>query len=151
MIIGGISFKVPQDAPNNLSEILRPVAVENYSWFVDREQTEIWTIPSEEDYFDKAFYFGSDFQAHIQNNCLIVFLRLQAYDPSGTFQEIHTYRQFLESDCKLLLLVYDCEQVEIYAKEETVISSIYEAAVKKFGNVQLLSDINSIRSCLDIL
>lgn len=151
MIIKGISFEVAQDAPNNLSKILSPVAVEEYNWFVERGQTEVWRMPSEEDFFDKDFYYGCDFQTHIQENCFIVFLRLQAYDPLGTFQEIHTYRQFLESDCRLLLLIYDCEQVEIYAKEETVLSSIYEVAAKEFGNVQLLSDINCIRSRLDIL
>lgn len=50
------------------------------------------------------------------------------------------------------MLIYDCEFVEIYSKNEDITQTIYSNAInKKFDDVTLITDLNDNRQRFDIL
>lgn len=57
-----------------------------------------------------------------------------------------------KSKCKLILLIYDCEYVEVYAKDENIIQSIYSNAINNsFSDIKLLKDSGITRKTFWIL
>lgn len=79
-------------------------------------------------------------------------MKLQTYFPKGKFYDIHTYQEFVKSDCQILLLVYDCEFVEIYAKEPVISQALYQNAVlHNYSDVVYITDANDERTKMDVL
>ena len=63
---------------------------------------------------------------------------------------MHTYDDFLNGDCQLVLLIYDCEFVEIYVKYKAIVRALYENALSnKYTEVEYITDSNDARR-LDI-
>lgn len=152
-LIRGISFQITQDRNSKaLFSILKCINVEKYKWYYIENQSEVWSYPSEEDFFKSDFYDGKDFNHLIEFNHYIVFLKLQAYCETEKIRYIHTYKEFEESNCQLLLLIHDCEFVEIFIKSANEINALYQNAKKlHFSNIQYITDCNDHRTKMDIL
>ena len=86
-MIRGVSFQIPQRKLDTLWQILQCVDIAQYDWYNIDCQNEVWSDS------------------------------LQAYFPGDQFCDLHTYQEFVGSDCQILLLIHDCEFVEIYVKE----------------------------------
>jgi hypothetical protein len=148
----GVSFKVSQATTDTLWQILGGIDVEIFDWYNVESQNEVWTDIRGDVFFDTDYYSGKDFSLLIQKNHYIVFLKLQAYNSTHEFNEIHTYEEFLKSSCQLIVLIYDCEFVEIFAKNAMLIENLFENALrKKFLNVTQITDFNDSRTAMDIL
>ena len=148
----GVSFDIPQITGNSLWQILNCLDVEKYCWYNIDSQNEVWESPHGELFFKKEFYDGEEFLKCIALDHYIIFLKLQAYFDNSNFFDIHTYEEFQKSDCQLLLLINDCEYVEIYAKDQAVIEAIYENALKNnFTKVKYTTESNDGRTKMDVL
>lgn len=149
----GVSFKVPLKKLDLLQSILNGIDLEALNWYVIKNQTEVWEYPNDSAYFENAYYNGDDFSSIIKSPHYIIFLKLQAYlRISNRFKDIHTYEDFLSSDCLLLLLIYDCEYVEIYLKDAKTVNRIIENAKEaRFEEITIITDENDARTNLDIL
>ena len=94
---------------------------------------------------DRTFWRG------FKKKFFYLFLKLQAYLSDGEFTEIQTYDEFFLSDCRLIVLLYDCEMVEIYVKDHGEIESLYQNAITSdFRNVQIITDENDGRTGMNI-
>lgn len=154
-MIRGISFIVEQGKNRVLCDILNNIDVSKYSWYNIKNQQEAWceTENGKQEVFLQGLnYKGEDFKECITPKHYIVFLKLEAYLSETNNFDIHTYEEFKNSPCQILLLIYDCEFVEIYAKEKKVIERIYETAQrKKFTEIKYIMDNNDGRRIMDIL
>lgn len=150
MIIG-LSFKIQQNT-NILPTILDGINVKDYCWYNIDSQNEVWDSPQGELFFSTEYYNGTDFAKHIEEPHFIVFLKLLAFNKKCKFYDVQTYEEFRASDCQLLLLIYDCQQIEIYAKSQNIIEIIFQNALKnKFYEVTYITDKNNRRTKMNIL
>ena len=63
-----------------------------------------------------------------------------------------SYDEFIKSSCLLLVLIYDCESVEIFSKDERITRSLFDNARRKgFSETALITDENDGRTKMDIL
>ena len=102
--------------------------------------------------FEKEYYDGKSFLQNIMTEHYIIFLKLQAYFDNVKFSNIHTYKDFQDSDCQLLLLIYDCKSVEIYLKDINNVNLLYESALKNnYTEIGYITSSNDGRTKMDIL
>lgn len=152
MAIRGISFKIPQEKNSNIEDLLEGINVRAMFWYNVESQNEVWSVPQYTDFFKKEYYDGADFYQQIKVPHKVIFLKLQAYLREGKFVEIHKYEEFLTSHCVLLLLIYDCENVEIYSKDEALTRAICNTAHRNgYSEITLITDDNDGRRKMDIL
>ena len=93
-------------------------------------------------------YEGNDFYEIINQDHFVIFLKLQAYNPEGSYDEILSYQDFEKSDCQLLLLIHDCRNIDMYLKNQTLIEKVYEyvAGNNSFQNIRYVCDDNDTRT-----
>lgn len=153
MNIRGVSFKVPQGRNDLLQEILDGIDVQSLCWYNVESQNEAWSIPEEnEALFRKERYDGTEFYEQIQQPHFVLFLKLEAYPPGEKCPDIHTYEEYLKSSCLLLMLIYDCEYVEIFSKDAVITNTLFDNAARKgFSEIVLISDENDGRIRMDIM
>lgn len=152
MSIKGVSFRVPQGRTDLLQEILDGIDVQMLFWYNVESQNEVWSIPQYEDFFRKEHYDGVSFYEQIRQPHLVVFLKLQAYLKEEKYVNIHTYDEFTKSSCLFLLLIYDCEFVEIFSKDVSITKILFDNACSKgFLETVLITDENDGRTKMDIL
>lgn len=150
-MVRGVSFDMVPSS-NALYQILKCFDPEKYYWFNIDSQNEAWDGPKGAPLFERDCYDGRSFVKRIMSEHFIAFLKLQAYFKENAFVDIHSYDEFVKSDCQLLLLIYDCESVDIYAKDLTIIKSIYEnALINHFSEIQYITENNDQRTKMDIL
>lgn len=150
--IRGISFKVPQQKTDVLPSILNGIGAEKLCWHSIPDQNEAWTLPDRSDYLTEPCYYGAAFLSAIQEPHFIIFLKLQAYPTKERFEELHTYEEFLKSDCAVLLLIYDCEFADIYLKDAEILRAVKCNAEKAgFREITILTDENDARIKLDVV
>jgi hypothetical protein len=147
----GVSFKIPQKVGIVLWQILNCINVEKYFWYI--YQDEVWEkTPFGDVFFKNDGYDGNNFLQRILCDHYIVFLKLQAFFNDDENLYIHTYEEYKKSDCQLLLLIYDCEFVDIYAKDQILIETIYENARKyNYTNLKYITEENDPRTNMDVL
>ena len=152
MNIRGISFRVPQGRTDLLREILDGINVQSLFWYNVESQNEVWSIPRYEELFKKEYYDGPSFYEQIKLPHFVVFLKLQAYFKEGPYVDIHTYDEFMESSCLLLVLIYDCEFVEIFSKDKYITQKLFDNACRKsFLETVLITDETDGRTKMDVL
>ncbi len=152
-IIRGISFSINNEK-KVLYQILKCIDIDKYYWYSIDEQNEVWTnkMGNENVFFDKYYYDGKTFKNKIQSDCFVIFFKVQAYLKKCNFNNIHTLQEFLQSECQILLLIYDCSFVEIFAKNENILNDFYNNALNNsYTNVRYITDENNSRTKMDIL
>ena len=151
-MIRGVHFKIPQKMDNIIFNILCCLNVESYYWFKISSQTEVWGEQIEEDFFEKEFYKGDEFLNIIKNKHRIIFLKIQGYLKECDIKNIHTYKEFVDSNCNIIILIYDCEFVEIYSKNEsTSILLFRRAKALVYKSCGYITDDNDSRTKMDVL
>lgn len=148
-MLRGVQFKISQGKNNNLFELLKCINVKKYYWYIINEQTEVWS-ETKNDFFENDNYTGESFSDAIMKNHFIVFLKVQAYLQKENYYNIDAYPEFIESSCQIMFLIYDCENVEIYAKDTLIIHNIYNNALSVFGDVAYITDENDDRTGMNI-
>ena len=150
-MIRGVSFEVPQGMGKILYQMLKCINVEEYIWYNISEQEEVHASSPDDRFFEFDEYSGSEFLDLIRQECFIVFLKLQAYFTDGDFTNVHSYEEYQKSDCQLVVLMYDCYYVYIYAKDEGITQALFENALMcGYTKVAYISDDNDERTGMDI-
>lgn len=150
-MIRGVSFIIPQETSNILFRILKCIKIESFNWYNIISQTEVWDSSHCFNFFEDDYYEGGKFLELISIEHFILFLKLQAYSNYNGFSDLHTYEEFINSNCQLLLLIYDCENVEIFVKDFDLSRAIYEnALLNGFSKVRYITVENDSRECMDV-
>lgn len=151
-MIRGISFTTKQPIGDILQEILVTIDASKYNWHVVQSQTEAMDSSFENEIFEQDHYSGNELLNCDFHNSCIVFLKIEAYDGESHFENLLTYANFQQSNCQMLLLVYDCENAEIYAKNPSSIQAI-ETLLQKHQcfHYEIITDKTDTRVKLDIV
>ncbi len=157
-MVRGVSFRIRKDVSLHLWNILKCINAEQYTWFIDNEQSEeinSSALSEENDIFNfTTSITGEQLKSAFQMERYIIFLKLEAY-PINTNNvnkiRIHSYNNFLKSNCNIIFLLYDCEYVEIYSKSASIIKLLYSNAIANcFEDVNYITDENDTRTKMDV-
>lgn len=132
---GGFNSKI-------LFSILNCINIENYTWYYVDTQSEVWASTDGEDFFKSRKYTGKEFSDLIKQKYYVIFLKLQGYKEKHNYYEIHTYEDFLKSDCQIIVLAYDNNFFELYLKDEKLTEVFY-------NHLKTLADIEDLQYITD--
>ena len=140
-----IKFCIPNAWNNYLFQILKGIDSEDYLWKIGDEQEVLGH--SADPFFTKYFYNGKNFYYKIQNQHYPIFADIRLYKVGGdTKFKISNYKDFLKSDCLLILFITDVEFVDIYCKDDNLVKIIYNHAVEnQFTNIELIDSDENVR------
>ena len=113
----GIEFKYSFTLDNFISKIFQNINLEDYKFYY--RQQEIIFEDTKETKFKKIMN-GYEIKNLIENNekYMIVDLNLHVYYQNNKeILDLSNYDNFLNSNCQLVILIYDLENVEIYFKD----------------------------------
>ncbi|MFU0825422.1 DUF2691 family protein [Clostridium sp.] len=142
----GVRFEIPNEYGNYLSNILESLPVKCYQWLVDDD--EIYLLKNNQ--FTNEFLFNDDriisgeklYESSKNNTYYMIFVTLRAFSKDGTIKAVSKYKDFLESDCQIMLSVYDCSYVVFWCKDSQLVSNMYEYALSKgYEYVEYIEDI----------
>lgn len=153
-MIRGVFIKIIKRIDRILVELLNGINIGQYKWYNVKNQKEAWCLENgEKDEFLKDIYYhGKDFEKIINRDHYLIFLKLEVFGENVKKVNIHTYEEFQNSDCQILILIYDCNYIELFSKEKDIIQSIYANLKEKdFAEVEYITDKNDERYVLDIL
>lgn len=151
-MIRGISFTTNHQTGDILRDLLSETDAHGFYWHIIPTQTEAMDSTFESDFFKNEYYEGEELLKCDFHNSYIIFLKLEAYTEKGCSKKIATYADFLMSDCQILILIYDCENVEVYAKSPHLLRSI-EGYLQKChcSHFNLITDENDTRTKMNVL
>ncbi|PTR88695.1 DUF2691 family protein [Bacillus anthracis] len=120
----GVTFEIPNEYGNYLSDILEP-------------------LPTNEFLFDEDRILSGEklYESSKNNTYYMIFVTLRGFFKEGIIKAVSKYNEFLESDCKIILAVYDCSYVVFWCKDSQLISNMYMQAISKgYENVKYISE-----------
>ncbi|WP_338777763.1 DUF2691 family protein [Metabacillus sp. FJAT-52054] len=151
----GISFEIPNEYGRFLMNALMSFEISEF----------VWTSGGEESYLVK----GDELQEPLfpdevsrmdglllrelleENKYYLIFVNLQAFPKGESSLRVETYEEFVNSNCQLVLLVFDSVYVEIYCKDNIRLESLYQnAKLRCFNNLHYITDKNDIRTRLSV-
>lgn len=137
----GIKFKIPNLQGSFISEILNGISLEQYVWRISEDEVY---LDMEKPLFFSEVLNGQDFRETICcPSYYIIFANLQAYPTSNDFNELKSYEDFLKSSCEIAILIADSIFVEVYAKDEKIVSKIrINAENCKYEEIDYITDEN---------
>ena len=151
----GISFEIPNEYGRFLWEVLTPIEITKFIWLSGGEESYL----VEDDELGKPLFTdkgnwidGLSLKELLKDNrYYLIFVDLKAYPKGKKPSVIETYRDFLNSDCEIVLLVVDSVYVTIYCKESEKLERLYDnAKIKGFENLQYITDKNDTRTKLSV-
>ena len=123
----GISFQIPNSHDKHIAHILSGIDPNQYVWRINED--EVYRTVDFEYLFSKNVYSGKELQELISaQDYYAVFLNLQGYMSENDIAEINSYEDFLNSKCKIIVLLADNTFVDIYAKDINLIETIHLSA-----------------------
>jgi len=156
-VIRGISFIIPNEYGKWLFNILKPIEVENYDWFI-QDNCEIYEIKNkslENQLFstESNFMEGTKIKELIQDKqYYVIFAEMKAYlNGERLNQNFKTYDEFLNSNCELLFLIADSKYTRIYCKDEIKLKKLFlNAESLNLNDIQYLDDKNDLDTYLTL-
>ncbi len=142
----GISFEIPNKYGTYLSEILEPLPYAEFQWSIDDD--EIYKIKdgeflSEGLFKDMCNVLSGNELYEIASSCsqYLIFITLRAFNKYGKIVTVNNYQNFLESDCQIILGVYDCSYVMLWCKDSRLVSMLFHYFQEKgFDNLKYITE-----------
>ncbi|WP_342572669.1 DUF2691 family protein [Paenibacillus sp. FSL R5-0749] len=151
----GIRFRIPNAYGCFLGEILKPIGVSNFDWFIGGEES--YFIEDDtlgDDLFPDMIMGmnGEELQKIIDNNeYYLIFANLKAFPKGAKITDLITYEDYMLSDCQLVLLVVDSIYVTVYCKDTEKIEEIYNHINRQgFKSLEYVTDENDMRTTLSV-
>lgn len=149
----GISFKIPNTYGRFLTDMLSPIDITSYSWFVGGEESyRVKDGDLDHPLFPEETEMDGETFSHLihQDEHYLIFVNLKAFS-KGPVKDIETYEAFRDSHCVLALLIVDSTFVDMYCKDQQMIESLYTYALSRsFEDVAYLTDANDTRTSLTV-
>lgn len=146
----GFSFKVSSSSGKLLDDILKPVNITEFDWYIGYDECYIGNdslFPPDVNEID-----GTILKELLnKEEYLVIFADLKAYPKGKIVSDIDSYEEFLKSDCQLVLLISDCFYCEIYCKDRAKLERMFQHAKRcAFENVEYITDENDGRTRLSV-
>lgn len=146
----GVSFIIPNKYGSLIYDILKPVCIESYNWFIGADQINIVenNCLSNNTLFEQQIIDGCHFYHKIKDNVYyVIFTELKAFPKDDDIDEIVSYDDFIKSKCEIIVLISDCCFVDIYCKDDNLIKKIFEnAKIQGYENISYINDKNDSRN-----
>ncbi|WJM10590.1 DUF2691 family protein [Paenibacillus sp. PK1-4R] len=151
----GIRFEIPNAYGRFLGEILKPMGVSNFDWFIGGEES--YFIEGDtlgDDLFPDMIIGmnGEELQKIIENNeYYLIFTNLKAFPKGRQITDVITYEDYVESECQMVLLVIDSIYVTVYCKDLEKVKELYNHINRQgFESLEYLTDENDTRTILSV-
>jgi hypothetical protein len=140
-----IEFLIPNAWGSYLKDIFSNIDVENYNWMIG-EMTEILG-ESNKTIFDKPIISGPEFLKTINLPQYYVIHAIIFALPKGLSSEFfRDFDDFSKSNYEIAVLIIDCTDVNIYAKDPVVIKQFMSNAFRfGFDEIRTLSNESEMR------
>ena len=117
----GFEFVLEQGKDLQISKLFQGIMLEDTQIYIS--ESEIFRNNQLDQ--NEATLIDSMIKEHVEvPNSWIHNLILFLYPNSATASAIRTYKELLDSDCELVLLVYDMSYVEIYVKNSDLLEQL---------------------------
>ncbi|MEK4670318.1 DUF2691 family protein [Niallia sp. FSL R7-0271] len=148
----GVSFEIPNSHGNYLGEILRTIDISSYNWRMDGEAYLVENGELKEPLLPANVMDGLGFSERLEDNLYYcIFADLKAFPKGKVIKEIHTYDDFLKSDCQVVLLLVDGSFVAIYVKDSRALEHLYKHAISQgYGGIEYITEENDERIRLSV-
>jgi hypothetical protein len=142
----GLSFEIPNKYGTYLFEIIKPLPYAEFQWLIDDD--EIYKIINGE-FLDEGLFHNTDNVItgnelyKIATSCsqYLIFVTLRAFNKNENIVPVKNYQEFLDSDCQIILGVYDCSYVMLWCKNNSLISMMFNYIQEKgFDNLQYITE-----------
>lgn len=123
LFIIGIEFYFETFYEKIIYDLLKNVDFKDFYWNVCEQ--EIY-YENDEDKELPQFMKNEELEKEINgdSNYYVFFLNIRGYKKNIDLKQIESYRDFLESNCDLILLFVDNSYVEIYSKSDVILKQI---------------------------
>ncbi|BCK00512.1 DUF2691 family protein [Anaerocolumna chitinilytica] len=147
----GLSFEIPNKYGTYLSEILNPLPYTEFQWLI--EDDEIYKIINGE-FLDEGLFHNTNNVItgnelyKIATSCsqYLIFVTLRAFNKKENIVPVGNYQEFLDSDCQIILGVYDCSYVMLWFKNTSLTSLMFNYIQKKgFNNLKYITEYELIK------
>lgn len=116
-----------------LGLLLNAVNIEDFIWQIDESDIYILPCKSNDYLFNSAIIDGYSFKNTInQKRYFVVSCSLKAYPSLGSVKDLSTYKDYVNSDCQMIVVITDNQFVTILAKKDIMIKNI-ETKIKNYG------------------
>lgn len=132
----GISFQIPNEYGRFLNDILEPLDCALYNWLIGNGQI-LQAIDDQlidEELFreNETIISGAELNYRInRKSYYTIFADLKGFPKGKKISKIETYEDYLQSDCKIVLLITDSIYVSVYCKDEGILDRLYGNAKNK--------------------
>ena len=147
----GVYFDFSNLVDNPLLTILSPISYELYNWEIFSNDIHLrnddGSIIDEFLFENVSFTDGETFYSTIKNSdYYLIFAGFNAFPKDKPYEHIGEYDKFLNSNCEIVIDIYDSVYTTILCKNTTLLEEIYKNAIKNnFSKVRYLTD-DDIRS-----
>lgn len=147
----GLDFEVKNEYNNYLNKILNGINLFNYVWelndddFIYSENGEL-----KEDFFGADVLNAEEFTKCIsRDSYYMIFADIKAYPIGSERIEIKTFKDFLISNCVMIILCTDSGFIEFYCKEKEILDNVYTNCINNgFEKVAYKSAADVSERCL---
>jgi hypothetical protein len=147
----GLDFEVKNEYNNYLNKILNGINLFNYVWelndddFIYAENGEL-----KEDFFGADVLNAEEFTECIsRDSYYMIFADIKAYPIGSERIEIKTFKDFLRSNCVMVILCTDSGFIEFYCKEKEILDKVYTNCINNgFEKVEYKSAADVSERCL---
>ena len=120
----GLEFEFVESHNNLLINIFENIDLKLYNFYFEQQEIIRKNLNNKL----PAYMSGNLFKQEITSNNIqkIVEINLRMYQNDKSDEQIDTYKDFLASNCELILLIWDARYVEIYIKDKQLQKQILE-------------------------
>ncbi|MDY4949638.1 MAG: DUF2691 family protein [Clostridium cadaveris] len=147
----GIYFDFSNLVDNPLLTILNPISCELYNWEIFSNDIHLigndGKLVNDLLFNNIHFIDGETFYSTIKNSdYYLIFAGFNAFPKDKTYEHVGKYDKFLNSNCEIVIDIYDSIYTTILCKNAILLEEIYKNAIKNnFSKVRYLTD-DDIRS-----
>lgn len=151
----GITFNIPNAYGSYLGDILRPFDVAAFHWYNGAEESYLVDkgtlgkpLFPEQTFSMDGFLLKEIIENH---RYYVISADLKAFPQDSEVINIQSYEEYVNSDCKLVLLVVDSVYVTIYCKDQEKLKELYlHACSLGYSNIEYTTDKNDYRTRLSV-
>ena len=132
--------KIPQEERKLLSKILDNINVSNLLWEISED--DIYVENNNVNLFPQNIIHQSELSNIIsENSYYIISCVAKAFKSYDEITSIESLSDFINSKCKLLILIYDIEYLEVYVKDFEIAKIIFNNMKKnKFKPIYIFDE-----------
>lgn len=98
---------------------------------------------------DEDCYSFEEMKNILEKDMYLIFANFQLMKFGKMIKDIETYRDFVDSECEILLLIVDSSYVDIYAKDLNIIKRINSNVINEhFENIEYIYENINLRDKL---